>query len=92
MPAIVMTIIVWICSSVIARCLLGAGLGLFTYDAIQTAFNKFEQMMLQQTSQLPAEVLSLASMLGIDYYLSVVLGALSCATFIVVAKVFVGKG
>lgn len=91
MPAFVIGIFVWICSSVIARCLLGAGLGLYTYSAIDTAFKKFVQMMSQQVNNIPADVLSLCALLGIDYYISVCLGALSCATFILVAKVFVGK-
>lgn len=91
MPALLIPIFVWIASSIVARCLLGAGLGLFTYSAIDKAFKKFVQMMTEQVNNIPSDVLSLCSLLGIDYYISVCLGALSCATFILVAKVFVGK-
>ena len=92
MPAVLYGLLIWFASSLVARVLLGAGLGIFSYRAIQTAFDKFQLMMMQQVNQAPAEVLSMLSMLGIDYYISVVIGALSAATFIIVAKVFVGKG
>lgn len=92
MPAFLISLLTWFAAGLASRMLIATGLGIFTYKAIDTAFKNFQNMLIQQTNQLPAEILSLCSLLGLDYYLSVVLGAMSAATFIYVSKVFIGKG
>lgn len=91
MPQIIITILIWFASSLVSRVLFGAGLAVYSYTKIEEYMNLFINTVGQQMSRLPASFLQLAAIAGFDKYLSIVLSALTVATFIMTMKIFVAR-
>lgn len=91
MPQILITILASFASSFLFRIVAGAGIAVYSYTKIQQYMDLFINSVIQQTSRLPASFLQLLALAGFDKYLSIVLCALSAATFILAMKLFVGK-
>ncbi|ESK51863.1 DUF2523 family protein [Acinetobacter tjernbergiae] len=91
MPQIILAILGSFASSFLFRILAGAGISVYSYTKIQQYMDLFINSIIQQTSRLPASFLQLLGLAGFDTYLSIVLCALSAATFIIAMKLFVGK-
>ena len=91
MPAVLLTILSTLLASFLSRILLGAGLAVFSYTQINKYMDQFIAQVASYLNGLPVSFLQLASLGGLDFYISVVLSALSSATFIFTMKVFVAR-
>lgn len=91
MPQIILAILGSFASSLVFRLVTGAGLAVYSYAKIQEYMDLFINSIIQQTSRLPASFLQLLALAGFDKYLSIVLSALTVATFIMTMKLFVAK-
>lgn len=91
MPAILISILTTFVSNLVARMLLGAGLAVFTYNFVDDLVAQAQDKMDSLIGSLPADVLSLISLLKIPQSLSVIMSAIGVVAFIKSAKVFLGK-
>ena len=80
MPAVLVTIGVYIISSVIAKLLLALGIGLFTYYGLYTLVQQLLQQVQIAFGGLPIQVSQILSIAGIPEALSIIgSGALTWA-------------
>lgn len=91
MPQMLITVLIWFASSLAFRVLSGAGLAIYSYTKIEEYMNLFINSVGQQMSRLPATFLNILALAGVDKYLSIVLSALTVATFIFTMKIFVAR-
>lgn len=77
MPALIIAIISFITSDLIKKLLLGAGIGIVAGTVFKFALNIFVDKLIHSFGGLPAGVLQLMGLLGIDKALSIIIGALA---------------
>lgn len=90
MPAVLVTIGIYIISSVIARLFLALGIGMFTYYGL---YNLVETLLAQAQSlfsSLPPQVFQLLSLGGIPEALSIICSAVLTRAAIMAIQVFFG--
>lgn len=90
MPLLV-PILIWFASSLAARMLLGLGLGIVTFYALQTLMDNLKNALLSSLSGLPADIVNIMGLLNFDFYISIVLSAMGTAAFIASSKIALGK-
>lgn len=90
MAKLLAAVIAYALSSFVIKLFATLGIGFFTYTSIQslidTGLNHVDSFM----HQLPASILQLLSLAGVDTALSVVGSALVTAASLKAAKIFVG--
>lgn len=91
MQAILIRVLIWFASSLVARLLLGAGLALVSYSFINDLVAQAQNAVGSYIGGLPSDVLGLISLLKIPQAISVVLSAVGIAAFIKSSKLAIGK-
>lgn len=91
MPVALVPILIWFASSLVARVLLGAGLGFVTFQFLTTLTENLKNAVLSTVSGLPADILNVIGLLNLDLYLSIILSAMTMAAFITSSKLALGK-
>lgn len=91
MQAILIRVLIWFASSLVARLLLGAGLALVSYSFINDLVAQAQNAVGSYIGGLPSDVLGLISLLKIPQAISVVLSAVGIAAFIKSTKLAIGK-
>lgn len=76
MPALLISIVTWLCGSLVSRLLIGAGLGLGVSAFMINFLNYYINGATQQLSGGSATVLAFIGLSGVDKGLSIILGAL----------------
>lgn len=90
MPFLVQ-ILVYFASSLVARMLLGAGLGIITYGFIDTVMQNLKNALISAMAGFPADIVNIIAILRLDFYLSIVISAMTMAAFIKASKIALGK-
>ncbi|XLX38383.1 DUF2523 family protein [Ectopseudomonas mendocina] len=91
MPAVLVTIGVYIISSVIAKLLLALGIGLFTYYGLYTLVQQLLQQVQIAFGGLPSQVSQILSIAGIPEALSIIGSAVLTWAAIKSMQVFFGS-
>ena len=91
MPALLIRILVWFASGLIARVLLGAGLGIFTFTFLNDIMSNLKNAILNAMQGFPADITQILGLLQVDFYISIILSALTMAAFIKSSKLALGK-
>lgn len=91
MPALIASVLTVLSRYLFARLLVGAGLTVITYTAINSLVDRFKDMLQGYLNNLPQSVVYVFDILNFDFYLSVVISAYSLAITIKSAKIFIGK-
>ena len=91
MPVILVNILIYFASSLVARMLLGAGLGIISYNFIDTLMQNLQDALLAALNGFPADIVGIIGLLRIDFYLSIILSAMTMAAFIKSSKIALGK-
>ena len=91
MPLALVPILIWFASSLVARVLLGAGLGFITFQFLTTVTDNLKNAVISTVSGLPADIVNIIGLLNLDMYLSIVLSAMTMAAFIKASKLALGK-
>ncbi|MGA4323718.1 DUF2523 domain-containing protein [Ectopseudomonas hydrolytica] len=91
MPAVLVTIGVYIISSVIAKLLLALGIGLFTYYGLYTLVQRLLQEVQAAFGGLPSQVSQILSIAGIPEALSIIGSAVLTWAAIKSMQVFFGS-
>lgn len=91
MPAILVTIGVYIISSVIAKILLALGIGLFTYYGLYTLVQQLLNQVRTVFSGVPSQVSQVLSLAGIPEALSIIGSAVLTWAAIKSMQVFFGS-
>ena len=91
MPVALVPILIWFASSLVARVLLGAGLGFITFNFLTTITDNLKNAVISTVSGLPADIVNIIGLLNLDMYLSIVLSAMTMAAFIKASKLALGK-
>lgn len=90
MPAVLVSIGVWIISSVIAKIFVAMGIGVFTYYGLLTLVEKLVAQVQTSFGGLPAEVTQILSIAGIPECLSIVCSAFLTRASIQAVQTFFG--
>lgn len=90
MPAILITILTALVSSLIAKLLLGAGLAFVTYGFINDMVLSAQSEMMGLYGNLPSNIIGVLGILKIPQALSVIMSAIGTAAFIKTSKVALG--
>jgi hypothetical protein len=90
MPAVLVTIGVYIISSVIAKLLLALGIGLFTYYGLYTLVQRLLQEVQTAFGGLPSQVSQILAIAGIPEALSIIGSAVLTWAAIKSMQVFFG--
>lgn len=90
MPAILVTIGIYIISSVIAKVLVAFGIGLFSYYGLYQLVEQLLSQVQPLLSSLPPEVFQLISLAGIPTSLSIIGSAFLTRAAIKSIEVFFG--
>lgn len=90
MPAVLVTIGVYIISSVIAKLLLALGIGLFTYYGLYTLVERLLQEVQIAFGGLPSQVSQILAIAGIPEALSIIGSAVLTWAAIKSMQVFFG--
>lgn len=91
MPVALVPILIWFASSLVARVMLGAGLGFITFNFLTTITDNLKNAVISTVSGLPADIVNIIGLLNLDMYLSIVLSAMTMAAFIKASKLALGK-
>lgn len=91
MPLLLTPILIWFASSLVARVLLGAGLGFITFRFLTTLTENLKNAVISTVSGLPADIINIIGLLNLDMYLSIILSAMTMAAFIASSKLALGK-
>lgn len=90
MPAIIITILTALLSSIVAKVLLGAGLAFVSYTFVNDLVAQAQSQMMTLYGGLPADIVGVLGILKIPQSLSVIMSAIGTASFIKTAKVAIG--
>lgn len=91
MPTIVVRILIWFGTGLAARMLLGLGLGIVTFNALQTLMDNLKNALLASMNGLPVDLINIMGLLNFDFYISIVLSAMGTSAFISSSKIALGK-
>lgn len=91
MPTILIRVLIWFTSSLVARLLLGAGLSFISYSFITTLVLQAQIAIGAFLGGLPASVLGLISLMKIPQAISIVISAVGTVAFIKSAKMAIGR-
>lgn len=91
MPAILVTIGIYIISSVIVKLFLALGIGIFTYYGLYAAIEAVLEQLQVLFSSLPPQVFQLLSLGGIPEALSIICSALLTRAAIKSIQIFFGS-
>lgn len=91
MPAILVTIGVYIISSVIAKIFVALGIGVFTYYGLLSLVERLVQQVQLAFGGLPAQVSQVLSIAGIPEALSIVCSAFLTRASIQAIQTFFGS-
>lgn len=90
MPALLAPLLVWVLSTAIARVFVALGIALFTYTGIKQLVQFALDQATQFVGQLPAAVLALIGLAGVDQAISILGAALLTRAAITAARISVG--
>jgi hypothetical protein len=90
MPALLAPLLIWVLASAVARVFVALGIALFTYSGIIALVQGFLDSATGFIGGLPASVLALIGIAGIDQALSIIGSALLTRAAINAAKISVG--
>ena len=91
MPALIASVLTVLTRYFFARLLVGAGLTVVTYKAINSVVDRLKDMLQGYLNDLPQSVVYVFDLLNFDFYLAVVISAYTLAITIKSAKIFIGK-
>lgn len=91
MPALIASVLTVLSRYLLARVLVGAGLTVVTYTAINSLVERLKDMLQGYLNDLPQSVVYVVDLLNFDFYLAIVISAYSLAITIKSAKIFIGK-
>ena len=90
MPAVLITILTALASSLLAKILLGAGLMFLSYGWVNDLVLSAQVEMMGLYGNLPSNVVGVLGILKIPQALSIIMSAIGTAAFIKTAKVAIG--
>ena len=91
MPAVLITIIGPVLSSLLFRVLAGGMLAILSYNWVNDLVAQAQDRMYGLLNNIPAAMFGAISILQVPQALSIVMSAIGIATFIRTAKVVIGK-
>jgi len=92
MPAVFLVrILTWFASSLAFHIFASLGIGLVTFSVISEATNAFITSFQSAVNSLPADVLNLIGLAGMDQYFSTVMGAVTMVAYLKATGIAVGK-
>ena len=91
MSTLLLRVLAFFASSLIAKLLLGAGLAFVTYGFINDLVAEAQMQMQGLYSGIPADMLGVFGILKIPQSLSIIMSAIGIAAFIKSSKIALGK-
>lgn len=91
MQGILVKVLIWFASSLVAKLLLGAGLAFVSYTFINDVVAQAQSQMVGLMNNIPADIVGVLGILKIPQALSVVMSAIGMAAFIKSSKIALGR-
>lgn len=91
MQALLIKVLIWFATGLAARILISLGIGIFTFAFLQNLQSNIQQNIMTFLNGLPADILGIMGIIGVDMYISIVLSALTISAYLKSVKIFIGK-
>ena len=91
MPAVLIRIATWLMTSIAGQVLFSLGLGVLSFTSLMTLLNWITYHIELYFTQSSKNILIFVDILGIDYYMSVLISAIIIKTTIMSAQVALAK-